>query len=196
MYSGIKQLNRFTDMIQIRPSQLSDLDRLMEIFDHARKFMASVGNGNQWINGYPQRELIAKEITDGHCYACEDEHGKIVGTFCFVPSPDPFYAIIEDGAWLNDDPYYVIHRIASDGSYKGIGDICLNWCTKQYPSLRADTHNAKSPCAKRFYPLWDGLCLKWDTQDCIPKNITIIFVFFLLRERLKMIFFIYVCALK
>ena len=67
-------------MIQIRPSQLSDLDRLMEIFDHARKFMASVGNGNQWINGYPQRELIAKEITDGHCYACEDEHGKIL--FC------------------------------------------------------------------------------------------------------------------
>ena len=43
-------------MIQIRPSQLSDLDRLMEIFDHARKFMASVGNGNQWINGYPQRD--------------------------------------------------------------------------------------------------------------------------------------------
>lgn len=76
MYSRIKQLNRFTDMIQIRPSQLSDLDRLMEIFDHARKFMASVGNGNQWINGYPQRELIAKEITDGHCYACEDEHGN------------------------------------------------------------------------------------------------------------------------
>lgn len=50
------------------------------------------------------------------------------------------YAIIEDGAWLNDDPYYVIHRIASDGSHKGIGDICLNWCAKQYPSLRADTH--------------------------------------------------------
>lgn len=127
-------------MIQIRPSQLSDLDRLMEIFDHARNFMASVGNGNQWINGYPQRELIAKEITDGHCYVCEDEYKKIVGTFCFVPSPDPFYSLIEDGAWLNDEPYYVIHRIASDGSYKGIGDICLNWCAKQYPSLRADTH--------------------------------------------------------
>lgn len=61
----LSNLTRFTDMIQIRPSQLSDLDRLMEIFDHARKFMASVGNGNQWINGYPQRELIAKEITDG-----------------------------------------------------------------------------------------------------------------------------------
>ena len=51
-------------MIQIRPSQLSDLDRLMEIFDHARKFMASAGNGNQWINGYPQRELLKKSPTD------------------------------------------------------------------------------------------------------------------------------------
>ena len=133
-------------MIQIRPSQLSDLDRLMEIFDHARNFMASVGNGNQWINGYPARELIAKEITDGHCYVCEDEHEKIVGTFCFVPSPDPFYTLIEDGAWLNDEPYYVIHRIASDGSYKGIGDICLNWCAKQCSNLRADTHRIMSSC--------------------------------------------------
>lgn len=90
MYSRIKQLNRFTDMIQIRPSQLSDLDRLMEIFDHARKFMASVGNGNQWINGYPQRELIAKEITDGHCYACEDEHGKIGRNILFCSESRPF----------------------------------------------------------------------------------------------------------
>ena len=63
-------------------------------------------------------------------------------------------------------------------------------------AIRRSIRRAKSPCAKRIYPLWDGLCLKWDAQDCIPKNITIIFVFFLLRERLKMIFFIYVCALK
>lgn len=77
-------------MIQIRPSQLSDLDRLMEIFDHARKFMASVGNGNQWINGYPQRELIAKEITDGHCYACEDKHGKSSAHSVLFRVPIPF----------------------------------------------------------------------------------------------------------
>jgi len=127
-------------MMQIRPSQLSDLDRLMEIFDYARNFMASVGNGNQWINGYPGRELIAKEINAHHCYVCEDEEGKIIGTFCFVPSPDPFYAVIENGAWLNDAPYYVIHRIASDGSRKGIGKFCIDWCAQQYPNLRADTH--------------------------------------------------------
>lgn len=127
-------------MIRIRSAQLSDLDRLMEIFSHARSFMASVGNANQWINGYPSRELISQEITARHCYACEDEQSKVIGTFCFVPSPDPYYAVIEDGAWLNDDPYYVIHRIASDGSRKGIGTFCLDWCAGQYPNLRADTH--------------------------------------------------------
>lgn len=127
-------------MIQIRLSQLSDLDRLMKIFDYARNFMASVGNGNQWISGYPSRELIVQEINARHCYVCEDESGIILGTFCFVPSPDPYYTVIADGAWLNDEPYYVIHRIASDGSHKGIGKICLDWCAEQCSNLRADTH--------------------------------------------------------
>ena len=54
--------------LDIVKASLSDLDRLMEIFDTARRFMASTGNANQWINGYPQRELIAGEIEQGHCY--------------------------------------------------------------------------------------------------------------------------------
>lgn len=128
-------------MINIRLSHLSDLDRLMEIFEKARNFMASVGNGNQWINGYPSREFIAKEIMNHHCYVCEKENGVIIATFCFVPSPDPYYDVIEEGAWLNNEPYYVIHRIASDGSQKGIGNLCLDWCAKHYPNLRADTHH-------------------------------------------------------
>jgi hypothetical protein len=28
---------------------------------------------------------------------------------------DPTYAVIENGNWLNDEPYGVIHRIASNG---------------------------------------------------------------------------------
>ena len=44
--------------LQIRKATLDDLDRLMEIFEEARRFMCRTGNPNQWINGYPQRELI------------------------------------------------------------------------------------------------------------------------------------------
>ena len=124
----------------IRPATFTDLDRLMEIFEAARRFMESTGNPNQWINGYPQRELIAEEINQRHCYVCQNEEGKTIGTFCFVPSPDPNYACIEDGAWLNDAPYHVIHRLASDGSEKGIFKACIDWCALQDTNLRADTH--------------------------------------------------------
>ena len=34
----------------------------MAIFARARSFMASTGNPNQWINGYPSEELIYQDI--------------------------------------------------------------------------------------------------------------------------------------
>lgn len=124
----------------IRPARPSDIDRLMEIFDAARRFMASSGNANQWVNGYPQRELIASEIAVGHCFACENGDGRVVGTFCFIEGPDPTYLDIRDGQWLDDAPYWVIHRLASDGSERGVANACLGWSLRQHPNIRIDTH--------------------------------------------------------
>lgn len=126
--------------MEIRLAKPADLSRLMEIFDAARAFMKATGNANQWINGYPQQELIAKEIASGHCYVCLDDRQNIVGTFCLIPGPDPTYSHIEGGQWLDESPYSVIHRIASDGSCKGVFQACLDWCTKQCTNLRIDTH--------------------------------------------------------
>ena len=64
--------------IKIRLATLSDLNKLMDIFDTARCFMQSTGNTNQWINGYPQRELIMHEINSGHCYVCINEQESVV----------------------------------------------------------------------------------------------------------------------
>lgn len=126
--------------IKIRLATLSDLNKLMGIFDTARRFMQSTGNANQWINGYPQRELIMHEINSGHCYVCINEQESVAGTFCFIQGPDPTYPRIDEGDWLDNDPYWVIHRIASDGSCRGIFEACINWCEKQTPNLRVDTH--------------------------------------------------------
>lgn len=129
-----------TMKIKIRLATLSDLNKLMGIFDTARRFMQSTGNANQWINGYPQRELIMHEINSGHCYVCINEQESVAGTFCFIQGPDPTYSRIDEGNWLDNDPYWVIHRIASDGSCRGIFEACINWCEKQTPNLRVDTH--------------------------------------------------------
>ena len=125
--------------MEIRLAQPKDTDRLMEIFAHARQFMQQTGNARQWINNYPQRSLIENDIEMGHCYVCLHQ-GGIVATFCFIEGPDPTYSLIEDGQWLFHDPYHVIHRIASDGSMKGIVRQIIDWCSKHSQSLRADTH--------------------------------------------------------
>ena len=112
--------------LQIRKGSLADLPRLMEIFAYARSFMARSGNPNQWINGYPSEEQIEREIRQGHCFVMVDpEEGGVHATFCFMPGPDPFYGVIEGGSWLDDEPYWVIHRLASDGTRSHIWDQCF-----------------------------------------------------------------------
>lgn len=43
---------------------------------------------------------------------------------------------------VSDDtrPYGVIHRLASTEQSKGVASACLQWCYRQIPNLRADTH--------------------------------------------------------
>ncbi len=125
----------------IRPTTLADLRAVMSIYQYAREFMQRNGNPNQWINGYPQEELIRSEITQGHSFVCIDQVGDVVATFCLLRGDDPTYAYIEQGAWLNSEPYATIHRLASNGTSKGVTDRIVAWCASICPNLRADTHS-------------------------------------------------------
>ena len=101
-------------MMEIRPTELTDLPLVMEIYDYARAFMRANGNATQWIDGYPSESFIRQEIEDGHSFVCTDEQGEILGTFCFILGEDPTYLNIYEGAWLNDEPYGVIGNIRVD----------------------------------------------------------------------------------
>ena len=139
---GCGMKKRLTEM-RIRKTTLQDLNRVMEIYSFARKFMAQHGNPNQWgQTNWPPEALIRNDIAAGCSYVCENEAGKVIGTFYFVQGKDiePTYREITDGKWLDDSPYGVIHRIASDGSEKGTGAFCINWAYEQCGHLRIDTH--------------------------------------------------------
>ena len=90
--------------LTIRPAVKQDLQQIMPLFEIARRFMVSAGNANQWIDGYPQEELISEEIVKGHCFVIEQQK-EIVATFCLIIGKDPTYDIIEGGEWLNELPY-------------------------------------------------------------------------------------------
>ncbi len=125
--------------LTVRKAEARDLDRIMEIFEAAKRYMHSHGNVSQWNGAYPQRELMSSEIDGGHCYVVCDAD-NVVGTFCLIFGEDPTYAVIEDGQWKNEAPYGTIHRLASDGSVKGIGHACIEFCYNILENLRADTH--------------------------------------------------------
>lgn len=116
---------------------------MMEIYAHARAFMASHGNPSQWgPTRWPPEALIRADIADGNSYVCVDDAGRAIGAFFYTFGPDiePTYRAITGGAWLDDSPYGVVHRIASDGSVRGVGAYCLNWAYAQCGHLRIDTH--------------------------------------------------------
>ena len=128
--------------MKIRRSTERDLARILEIYAAARAFMAAHGNPTQWgPTGWPPEALIRKDIRNGNSYVCESG-GKVVGTFYFAQGEDvePTYRVITDGAWSCGGPYGVVHRIASDGSQKGVGAFCLNWAFDKCGHLRIDTH--------------------------------------------------------
>lgn len=128
-------------MIEIRKTQPTEVDVLMDIFEQAKRIMRKDGNMLQWKGNYPSRELVMNDIEQGNSYVCTDSNGEIVGTFAFIRGNDPTYTHIYEGEWLEDTlPYGVIHRLASTEQSKGVSGACLQWCYGQIKNLRADTH--------------------------------------------------------
>ena len=128
--------------MEIRKSTKRDIDRIMEIYTYAREFMASHGNPNQWgPTNWPPESLIHQDIENGNSYVCT-HNDKVIGTCFYTYGKDVelTYNVIDDGSWANESPYGVVHRIAGDGSIKGIGSFCLNCAFSQCNHLRIDTH--------------------------------------------------------
>ena len=126
----------------IRKSTLADLPVILNLRDQAREIMRSYGNIYQWPDGYPRDDMFLKDIELGGSHVMLDEGGTIVGTFALLPSPEVTYNVIYDGRWLNEEPYHVIHRIASTPDSHGILDTLLDYCESRVANIRIDTHEA------------------------------------------------------
>ena len=124
----------------IRPATPDDIPAIMTVLDAAKGIMIATGNPHQWKDGYPFREIVASDIERSGGYVVV-EAGAVVGYFAFFASPEPTYAAIEGGAWLDDvRPYHVIHRIGSFPEVHGVFRCILDWCRRQDANLRIDTH--------------------------------------------------------
>ena len=125
--------------LAVRPAVMNDIPRILQLVDHSRSIMRANGNFVQW-DGYPGSDLIGSDIDRGIGHVVVAD-GQAVGYFALLLDPEPTYAYIEDGAWLEDTlPYYVIHRIASLPQVHGIFKGIINYTARLTGNIRIDTH--------------------------------------------------------
>ena len=130
-------------MYTLEAAQLWEAEVCSSIIDDARKFQREQGFV-QWTDDYPDRETIQKDIRDKKGYVMR-AGGVIAGYMCIDFSGEPAYRDIK-GAWGSGGPYAVVHRMAFDRTYRGIGaadaafrlieDFCLQHGIR---NIRVDT---------------------------------------------------------
>lgn len=128
----------------IRHATGNDLPAICDIYCYARRQMALAGNPKQWGDDRPSLETIREDIRQKQSYVISGS-GHICGVFALITGADATYQMIEDGAWLNENPYGTIHRIAGNGRTCGIFAAALSFCEDQLETIgikdiRIDTH--------------------------------------------------------
>ena len=128
----------------IRPALMEDYSAIQKIFAAAREFMRTHGNPTQWGTTSPEEELWLEDIRRGDLFVVE-KNGGVHGVFALIFGEDPTYGYIEGGEWRSNAPYATLHRVASDGQYRGIFEECIAFSKSKYSHLRIDTHADNLP---------------------------------------------------
>lgn len=129
----------------LKKSVKSDIPRIMDIIKQAQAYFKEQ-NIDQWQNGYPNEEVINNDIEKEQSYIMIKDN-EILATTVISFQKELSYKNIVNGKWLTNEDYGVIHRIAVDNNYKGLGisnkiikcaeEICLE---KGIHSIKVDTH--------------------------------------------------------
>lgn len=130
----------------IRLAKKEEMKRLFEIYAAAKAFMDKSGNPNQWDKNYPGEDALLYHIERDELFVVESRSGDgICACFALIDGIDPTYHVIDGGAWLSNAPYGTIHRVASDGTEKGLFDRIVKFARIRFDHLRIDTHEDNKP---------------------------------------------------
>ena len=131
--------------MKFRKSLKRDIKDIMKIIKQAQVYFKENGI-DQWQNNYPNEEVILRDIQNECSYVLLKDN-NIIGTTVISFKKDTNYDKIFEGHWLSNGDYAVIHRIAIDNNYKGLGishkiieyakELTLE---RGFKSIKVDTH--------------------------------------------------------
>lgn len=109
----------------------------------------------QWQDGYPNPEVIKKDIENGYGYVLTNG-GNTIGYCAILINDEPEYLKIE-GNWLTNTDFVVFHRVAIAEKYLGqnlsqkIIEFIEDFARKnKIKSLKADTNHDNFAMMKIF----------------------------------------------
>lgn len=147
---------------QFRKAELSEIAAIWTILQQAIQRRKEDGS-NQWQDGYPNPEVIQKDIEKGAGFVLVE--GKtIIGYSAVLINDEPAYATIE-GNWLTNGNFVVLHRVAIAENYlgKGLAKLILKYIeefalSKNIYSIKADTNFDNIAMMKIFETLGYTYC--------------------------------------
>jgi GNAT superfamily N-acetyltransferase len=127
-----------------RKAELSEIAPIWEILQQAIQRRKEDGS-NQWQDGYPNPEVIQKDIEKGEGFVLIDGE-TIIGYSAVLINNEPAYEKIE-GNWLTTADFVVLHRVAISEKYlgKGLAKMILKYIeefavSNNIYSVKADTN--------------------------------------------------------
>lgn len=131
--------------MEFRKTVETDIKDIMKIIKQAQDYFKENGI-DQWQNNYPNPETIKNDVDNNHSYVLLKDN-KIVATAAVSFDGEKTYDSIYEGQWLSNNDFAVIHRVAVDNNYKGLGlssEIIKNvesLCeSRGVKSIKIDTH--------------------------------------------------------
>lgn len=139
--------------MEFRKAKETDIKDIMNIIKQAQAYFKEHGI-DQWQNNYPNTETISNDVHNNNSYVLLKDD-KIVATVAVSFDGEKTYNSIYEGEWISNNEFAVIHRIAVDNTYKGLGlssqiiknveKLCLS---KEVCSIKVDTHEENIPMQK------------------------------------------------
>lgn len=137
-----------------KKANITDIPEIWAILQNAIIRRKNDGS-NQWQDGYPNPEVIKKDIEKGVGYVLTDDE-NIIGYCAILINDEPEYLKIE-GKWITNTHFVVFHRVAIAEKYLGknlsqkIIEFIEDFARKNtIKSLKADTNHDNLAMMKIF----------------------------------------------
>ena len=127
-----------------RKAVLAEIPPIWDILQQA-VLRRKLDGSQQWQDGYPNPEVIKKDIETGAGYVLTDGD-IIIGYSAVIFNHEPAYAAIK-GKWLSNGDFIAVHRIAVSDAFlgRGLAEMIFKFIeeialSRAVYSIKADTN--------------------------------------------------------